>query len=66
VSVTDLTPAQVTAALATAATIAQYFGWVVPETNRADLNREANWSAREALDQCHAERSRLLEEILKD
>ena len=48
--------AQITAALATIGMIAQYFGFVLPTQNRADANRDANWSCRDALTMCNEER----------
>ena len=57
------TAAQITAALATLGMIAQYFGMVLPTADTSALNREANWSARAQLIQCHDERDKLLDRL---
>ena len=57
--------AQITAALATVGIIGQYFGVVLPTSQTSEANRDANWSAREQLMQCHEERDKLLDKLLE-
>lgn len=57
--------AQITAALATVGMVAQYLGITMPNQNRADANREANWTARDQLKACDAERRELLARLLE-
>ena len=50
-------------ALSTAAL--QYFAVVAPKTELSEHNRNANWSARDQLRECNAERHDLLERLLE-
>lgn len=50
--------------MATATAAIQYFTVTQPETMRADLNRDGNWSARDQLQACDVERKDLLARLL--
>ena len=56
---------QIAAIVAGIGLLAQQFGVVMPATQRADANRDANWAARDQLAQCHEERDKLLDKLLE-
>lgn len=56
---------QVTAALATLGMVAQYFGWTLPTQSLSDSNRAANFSARDQLQVCLAEKDELWERLVE-
>ena len=45
--------------------VGQYVGVSAPAMKQSDLNRDANWAARDQLAQCHDERAKLLDKLLE-
>ena len=46
--------------------IGQAVGFSIPTFQRANANRDANWAARDMLNQCHEERDDLLHALLNE
>jgi len=57
-------PSQIAAIVAGIGLLAQQFGWV-QTTERANANRDANFAARDQLEQCNEERDKLLDRLLE-
>ena len=59
------TPTEIAAIAGAVGMMAQYFGVVVPTNTTSAANRDANFTARDALAQCHEERDKLLDKLLE-
>jgi len=56
---------QITALVGGVLLLLQHLGLVMPNEQRADANRVANFMARDQLAQCHDERDKLLDRLME-